>query len=144
MVFPIARRAAALLMAVAAMTPLQARPSPPDDLLARARAYWDRRQAKDLAGAYGFYCSGYRARVSQPQFMQLTRLNRFDLKEVHLSATMTGADRAQVTIAYKFMLPTLPGELVDSKASDGWSRDTDGQWCKEDEPLVLPFPSGPQ
>jgi hypothetical protein len=145
MPFSIARRFGAVVMAGAAVTAVHAeQTAPPDALLSRARAYWERRQAKDLAGAYAFYCAGYKGRVSQPQLMQMTRLNRFDLKDISVSATMTGADRAQVTIAYKFMLPTLPGELVDAKATDAWSRDPDGQWCKEDEPLVLPFPTGPQ
>lgn len=107
----------------------------------RVQEYWDRRKAKDLAGAYPFYCSPYRSRVSQAQFLQLTRLVRFDLLEVRVASVVPMADRAEVTIAYRFMVPTLPEPERDGRTTEIWARDTNEQWCKEDEPLVLPFPS---
>ena len=109
----------------------------------RAQQYWARRQAKDLTGAYPFYCSTYRSRVSQAQFLQLTRLVRFDLSDVRVAETAVTGDRAEVTIAYKFLAPLLNGQALDGQAKETWIRDTDGQWCKEDEAVALPFPPGP-
>ena len=50
------------------------------------------------------------------------------------------ADKADVTIAYKFSLPTMPGQDLDGQSSDVWSKGADGLWCKEDEPLVSFLP----
>ena len=112
----------------------------PPGLEARVQHYWARRQAKDLVGAYPFYCEAYRSRVSQTAFTQLTRLNRFDLTDVKVSATVPDRDRFQVTITYRFKAPMVPADSLTGQATDAWKRDTDGKWCKEDEPLVLPFP----
>lgn len=109
----------------------------------RAQQYWERRQAKDLTGAYPFYCSAYRSRVSLAQFLQLTRLVRFDLSEARVADVAVTGDRAQITITYKFMAPTLAGQLLDGRTIETWIRDPDGQWCREDEPLALPFPQSP-
>jgi len=109
----------------------------------RAQQYWARRQAKDLTGAYPFYCSGYRSRVSQAQFLQLTRLVRFDLSDIRVVQATVSGDRAEVTIAYKFVAPLVSAQPLDGQAKETWVRDTDGQWCKEDEPVALPFPQSP-
>jgi hypothetical protein len=109
---------------------------------ARAQTYWERRQAKDLLGAYPFYCAAYRARVSQSQFLQMTRLIRFDMKETRVSSVNINDqanDKAQVTVDYKFLVPTLSAEPVSGRSTELWVLDRDGQWCKEDEPLVIPF-----
>jgi hypothetical protein len=112
-------------------------------LESRAQEYWARRQAKDLSGAYPYYCSAYRARVSLAQFLQMTRLVRFDLRDVRVTVTdaASAKDRAEVTIAYKFLMPTLGDQLLDGQTKEVWARDPDGQWCKQDEPVVLPFPA---
>lgn len=120
--------------------PQQTTKPKPSSLESRAQEYWTRRQAKDLAGAYPYYCSAYRARVSQGQFLQMTRLVRFDLRDVRVTAAASSGDRAEVTVAYKFQMPTLADQLLDGQAKEMWVRDADGQWCKEDEPLSLPFP----
>ena len=112
----------------------------PATLETRAQAYWARRQAKDLAGAYEFYCPEYRARVSREQFLQLTRLNRFNLTDVRVANVAAAGARSEVTITYRFFLPTLSDQPLEGRASDWWARDGTGVWCKEDEPLVLPFP----
>jgi hypothetical protein len=106
--------------------------------------YWHRREAKDLAGAYGFYCTEYRARVSQPAFLQMTRLVRFDLSEIKIAAAVEEGNRATVRVAYKFAAPNIAPGLLDGETTDTWLRDADGQWCKQDEPLTLPVPqAGP-
>ena len=106
----------------------------------RAQAYWERRQAKDLSGAYPFYCASYRSRVSQADFLQMTRLVRFTLRDVKVSQMVAVGARAEITVDYRFMIPTLPNPENSGQTKEMWARDPDGQWCKEDEPLVLPFP----
>ena len=127
-------------------TPRQAsnarRGEPASSLESRVNDYWRRRQAKDLAGSYPFYCAGYRARVSAAQFLQLTRLTRFDLNDVRMTGATAEGNRTTVHIAYRFMMPTLSDQPVPGDATETWMREADGQWCKEDEPLVLPFPQG--
>lgn len=107
----------------------------------RVLQYWARRQAKDLAGAWTFYCADYQARVPQPQFMKMTRLLRFDLRDLKVAKVERHGDKADVTIAYKFTLMTVPDQDLEGQSSDVWSQGADGQWCKDDEPLVLPFPT---
>jgi hypothetical protein len=114
--------------------------SPASSLQSRAEGYWARREAKDLSGAYPFYCSAYRARVPLAQFLQMTRLVRFDLRDIRVSLPASTGDRAEVTIAYRFLMPTLGDQLLDGQTKESWVRDSDGQWCKEDEPVLLPFP----
>ena len=117
---------------------------PPSPLEARVEQYWARRQAKDLSGAYEFYCAGYRSRVPREQFLQLTRLTRFDLMDIHVVHTQPAGQRAQVTIAYRFAAPMVSEKPVDGQATETWGLEANGSWCKEDEPVVLPFPkSGP-
>jgi hypothetical protein len=112
---------------------------------ARVLGYWAKRQGKDLAGAWTFYCSEYRTRVPQPQFMQMTRLLRFDLRDLKVAQVkLSGTSKAEVTISYHFSLPTIAAQELDGQSMDTWSKDTDGQWCKDDEPLVLPFPNATQ
>jgi len=110
-------------------------------LLARASQYWERRKAKDLGGAYVFYCATYKSRVSRDQYLQLTRLTRFDLTEVKVSADPASRGRAAVTVAYKYLFTAISDKPLDGKTSEIWLQDNDGQWCKEDESIVLPFPS---
>ena len=109
---------------------------------ARVQKYWERRQAKDLLGAYPFYCAAFRAGVSQSQFLQMTRLIRFDLTETRVTSVTIkdqANDKAQVTVDYKFLVPMLSAGPVSGRATELWALDPDGQWCKESEPLVLPF-----
>lgn len=107
----------------------------------RAQQYWARRQAKDLLGAYPFYCAAYRSRVSQAQYLQLSRLNRFDFVSVDVVGAEPIGDRFDVTIAYRFIAPTVSDQPLNGRTSERWARDSDGLWCKEDEPALLPFPS---
>ena len=111
---------------------------------ARAEAYWKRREAKDLLGAYAFYCSAYKKRVSQAQFLGLTRLSRFDLRDTRVQAGAETGNRVEVTVSLRFVMPKVALEPLETRSTEWWARDTDGQWCKEDEPLVLPFPRNPQ
>lgn len=109
---------------------------------ARAQKYWELRQAKDLLGAYPFYCAAFRAGVSQSQFLQMTRLIRFNLTETRVASVTINDqanDKAQVTVDYKFVVPTVSEQPVPGRVTDRWALDPDGQWCKEDEPLVMPF-----
>jgi hypothetical protein len=82
--------------------------------------------------------------VSQAQFLQMTRLVRFDLTDVHVAGVTTEGNRATVRIAYHFMMPTISTDPLPGEASEVWLREPDGQWCKEDEPIVLPFPAAGQ
>jgi hypothetical protein len=115
--------------------------SKPAPLVERVRQYWERRKAKDLPGAYLSYCAAYKARVSRDQFLQLTRLTRFDLTGVEVTADPAARGRSEVTVTYKYLLPTLDARPLEGKTTEMWAQDKNGQWCKEDEPLVLPFPS---
>lgn len=72
--------------------------------------YWKRRQAKDLAGAYAFYCTAYKARVPQAEFLQLTRLTRTDLRGVRVARIKQTGDRAEVWLSLRFMIPALSAE----------------------------------
>jgi hypothetical protein len=114
----------------------------PVSLVDRATQYWERRKAKDLAAAYVFYCDAYKSRVSRDQYLQLTRLTRFGLTEVKVTADPAAHGRAQVTVAYKYLMPVLDTRPLEGKTTEMWAQDKNGEWCKEDEPLVLPFPSG--
>ena len=89
-----------------------------------------------------FYCGAYKSRVSRDQYLQLTRLTRFDLTEVKVTADPAARGRADVTVAYKYLFTAISDKPLDGKTSEIWMQDSDGQWCKEDESLVLPFPSG--
>jgi hypothetical protein len=121
----------------------QAEPSIESPVTPRALAYWERRQAKDLAGAYAFYCAAYRARVPQADFVRMVRLVRFDLTAVRVARVELSGDAAQVTVAYRFLAPMLGDRLAEGQVTETWRRDTGGEWCKEDEALVLPFPKTP-
>jgi hypothetical protein len=115
------------------------RPDPPASLESRAEAYWKRREAKDLAGAYAFYCAGYRQRVSQSEFVALTRLTRLDIRETQVSRIDHAGDRAAVTVSYTFIMPMVSSDPLAGDVTEWWSREADGRWCREDEPLILPF-----
>jgi hypothetical protein len=108
-------------------------------LESRVEAYWKRREAKDLAGAYAFYCVGYRQRVSQVEFVGLTRLTRLDIRGTQVTQVVHDGDRTDVTVSYTFLMPTVSSEPIAGDVTESWSREADGSWCKEDEPLVLPF-----
>ena len=116
-----------------------ARPST-SSLESRVQQYWGRRQAKDLTGAYPFYCQSYRSRVSLKDYTQLSRLNRFDLTDIKVASIVQQTDRYQVTITYRFMAPMITQDRLDGQATETWKRDPNGQWCKADEPLELPLP----
>jgi hypothetical protein len=117
--------------------------APADSLVARVEAYWKRREAKDLAGAYTFYCSGYQTRVSRAEFLGFTRLTRFDIRDVHVAPVVEAANRVEVTVSFRFIAPALSQEPIESQTKEWWTREAGRQWCKEDEPLVLPFPRSP-
>ena len=114
-------------------------------LTSRVEAYWKRREAKDLHGAYAFYCSAYKKQVSEADFLRLTRLTRFDIRDTRVVAvTSESPARAQVTVSLRFTMATISVEPLESRTSEWWARDTDRQWCKENELLVLPFPRSPR
>jgi hypothetical protein len=121
----------------------QHRATPAEPLVPRVEAYWKRREAKDLAGAYTFYCSSYKTRVPQAEFLSLTRLTRFDIRDVRVAPVVEATERIEVTVSFRFIAPPLLGEPIESQTKEWWAREADGQWCKEDEPLVLPFPRSP-
>ena len=120
-----------------------ARPSPAESVEARAQRYWDFRRDKDLSGAYEMYCSDYRARVSRVEYLKMTRLVRFDLQDLRVTRAEGDDANTNVTVAFRFELPTLPGQIATSETTDKWKRDADGQWCKVDEQLIMPFPTTP-
>lgn len=111
-------------------------------LESRVEAYWKRRQAKDVSGAYAFYCSAYKNRVPQAEFLQLTRLTRFNLQDIRVARVNSKGDRAEVTISYRFLMPTVSQDMLASESTEVWLHEA-GEWCKEDEPLILPFPRPP-
>ena len=126
----------------AAEQSVSARGAAPASLVDRATQYWERRKAKDLSAAYVFYCDAYKSRVSRDQYLQLTRLTRFGLTDVKVTADPAAHGRAEVTVAYKYLMPTLDTRPLAGQTTEMWAQDKSGEWCKEDEPLVLPFPSG--
>ena len=109
-------------------------------LVTRVEQYWALRQAKDLAGAWTFYCAEYRARVPRPEYMKMLRLIRFDLRDLKVAQTVVAGNTAQVTISYQLSLLRLPGQDVEGRATQRWALE-DGEWCKTDEALELPFPT---
>ncbi len=109
----------------------------------RAQQYWAKRQQRDLAGAYPFYCSSYKARVPLSDFLKQSRLIRFELKDVEVTHVEPVGQRMQVTVKYRFMAPTISPEPLPGETKEMWAREATGTWCKEDEPLVRPFPSKP-
>ena len=132
-----------------AFAPLQKTDQKPDQksdgLERRVLEYWARRQAKDLPAAYAFYCQQYRSRVSRDQYTQMTRLNRFDMKDLTVADVNPEADAFSVTITYHYMAPMINDRPLDGRSSELWKRDADGStWCKVDEPTSLPFPRGPR
>jgi hypothetical protein len=106
----------------------------------RVLEYWQRRQAKDLSNAYPYYCAEYRARVPLAQFLQQTRLVRFDLTGVQVAGAEPDGRRMNVKISYRFLVPSLPQPEQSGQTTEPWMRGADGKWCKEDEVMVLPFP----
>jgi len=111
-------------------------------LRTRVQQYWARRQAKDLIGAYPFYCQAYRSKVSLNDYTRLTRLNRFDLTDVKVASIVQQHERYDVTITYRFVAPMITQERLDGQSTEAWKRDSNDQWCKEDEPALLPVPKG--
>jgi len=108
----------------------------------RVLQYWARRRAKDLPGAYPFYCRQYRSKVSRDQFIQLTRLNRFDMNDLKVAGIAPQDDAFAVTITYRYMAPMISDKPLEGRSPELWKRDADGAWCKVDEPTALPFPKG--
>ncbi len=76
--------------------------------------------------------------------MKLTRLVRFPILEFKVTSAELAADKATVTVWRKADTPGSPLGQVDSESQQVWLRGTDGSWCKEDEPLLLPFPGNPR
>ena len=111
------------------------------ELRARVLAYWQRRQAKDLAGMYEFYCADYQKKVSRDAFLGQTRLTRFPLMDAHVSRTAIDGTRAVVSVTYTFLQPTISPAPLEQTVEETWIRERN-QWRKLDEPLVLPFPTG--
>lgn len=111
-------------------------------LRTRVAAYWQRRQAQDLAGMYDFYSATYRTTVSRASFLQQTRLLRFPLTNATVTRVAITGDRAEVTINYTFIYPTLRLEPLASAAEEVWVREND-TWFKQEEPVVMPFPTLP-
>lgn len=111
-------------------------------LRTRVAAYWQRRQAQDLAGMYDFYSAAYRTSVSRASFLQQTRLLRFPLTNATVTRVAITGDRAEVTVNYTFIYPTLRLEPLASAAEEIWVREND-TWFKQDEPVVMPFPTLP-
>ena len=74
--------------------------------------------------------------------MQMTRLLRFNIEDLKITAVDVTPKAAKVVLSYAFTLPTVPDQRLKGEASAAWSLGEDGQWCKDDEPLPLPFPSG--
>jgi hypothetical protein len=112
-------------------------------LASRAEAYWKRREAKDLQGAYAFYCDEYRKRVPLAEFLRLTRLTRFDIRDTRVAPVAEASDRVQVTVFFTFLMPSISPKPIESHATTWWARGADRQWCKEDEPFFPPIPKGP-
>lgn len=111
-------------------------------LRTRVAAYWQRRQAQDLAGMYDFYSAAYRTKVSRDNFLQQTRLVRFPLTAATVTRVAITGERADVTISYSFIYPTLRLEPLASATEEVWVRERNS-WFKLDEPFVTPFPTLP-
>jgi hypothetical protein len=111
----------------------------PSRLVKRVEDYWERRELKDLRGAYPFYCEEYKSRVPPDDFVRMTRLVRFDLRDIRVIKVDGDGDRRQVGIAFRFVAPMVGDGLLEGRATDVWKLGRDGRWCKEDEPIELPF-----
>ena len=108
----------------------------------RVLQYWARRQAKDLPAAYPFYCQPYRSKVSRDQFIQMTRLNRFDMKDLKVASITPQDDAFSVTITFRYLAPMISDQPLEGRSPELWKRDADGTWCRVEEPAGLPFPKG--
>jgi hypothetical protein len=133
----------ALTVGAAQTAPQTARAAEPIPVEVRAEQYWKARAERDLIAAHPFYCTAYKARVPLNEFVKMTRLTRFELKDVKVAKTTPVGERVEVTVKFQFMAPKISAEPLDGQAMDVWAKDTDGQWCKEDEPFVLPFQKTP-
>jgi hypothetical protein len=111
-------------------------------LRTRVSEYWALRQARNLVGIYPYYSSQYRARVSRDEFVKQTRLVRFELSDAVVAGVAMSGTRADVTVAYRLVMPTLGTEPLRSTSVETWITEPDGQWYRLDEPLQLPFPPG--
>ncbi len=111
----------------------------PESLESRVDAFWRLRQQKDLLGMYDYYSAAYRGRHPVREFVGKTRLIRVDILEFEVVRVVRSGDQAEVTVAYRTAIPTIP-QPVRSEVTDTWVRDPDGRWYKEREILVLPFP----
>lgn len=121
--------------------PTQA-PSIPPALSRPVTAFWTAWKNRDLGSMYGLYCRDYQAKVPREEYMKLQRLLRYPLVEF----TLTGAEvldgRATVRIRARNDVPAHPLGSIDAETTQVWLQQADGTWCKEDEPLLLPFPIG--
>jgi hypothetical protein len=129
--------AAGILLSCATASPPRPRIS---DLSARVQQYWNRRQAKDLAGMYALYSSGYRTRHTREEFLRKFRLIRFDVLDFRLvGVENVSPGVADVTVSYRTSAPKIP-QPIDAQVTDRWIREKDGAWYKETEKILLPSP----
>ncbi len=113
--------------------------APRETLESRVEEYWRLRQRRDLLGMYDYYSAGYRGRQPRNEFVKKARLVRFEILEFRIVRTVVSGDRAEVTVGYRTVVPTIP-QPVSGEVTDTWVRDPDGRWYKEREILVSPFP----
>jgi hypothetical protein len=112
----------------------------PPGLADRVTAFMKAWQGKDLSEMYGFYCEPYRQKTPKPSFLSMTRLIRFPILEFKVAGAEVTGDKATVTVWRKSDAVGMPVGQFESESQQVWLRSSDGSWCKEDEPLVLPFP----
>lgn len=109
-------------------------------LAERVTAFMTAWRARDMSAMYGFYCGSYQQKTPKPEFLKLTRLIRLSILEFRVSDAVVAAEKATVTVWRKTDAVGMPVGQFDSESKQVWLRGADGTWCKEDEPLLLPFP----
>jgi hypothetical protein len=107
-------------------------------------AFWTAWKSRDLPGMYGFYCREYQSRVPREEYLKLQRLVRYPILEFSLTGAGIDGPRATVTVHARNEVPGHPLGSMESDTPQVWLMTTDGRWCKEDEPLLVPFPGVPQ
>jgi hypothetical protein len=116
-------------------------PAPvPPALAARVQAFMTAWQARDLSEMYTFYCEPYRQKTTRTEYLKLTRLMRFPILEFSVAGAEAAEGKAVVTVRRKADAAPSPVGVFDSESQQVWVLGADGTWCKEDEPLILPFP----
>lgn len=110
-------------------------------LKARVDAYWAARMAMNLAVAYTFYDSTFRAAYNEQQFLQnFQRLLRFRPEYLGIDKVSYAPSKTVATVTVK--LRTRPAELdgmeLVSTTDEKWQR-TGDTWFKQGEPLLPDF-----